>query len=211
MYLAQIEEHFSQKRRQGLILSPKDWLLAQEWRQQGIPLPVVLRGINRSFEQADSDKQIRSLSYCRAEVKRLWKEYKQQRAGVSPGKSRGRNSGSSYPPQLIALKTCLQTSMQQSHPQEVIEELRQLQELLERQLGGNWQLVLKQITRNLVCRLKEILASQERAALETDARRRLQGYESRMSEAAYRQTLSSLISEQLLEKYNLGPFSLYAE
>ncbi len=157
MYLARIEEHFSQKRRQGLILSPKDWQLAQKWRQQGIPLPVVLRGINRSFERADSGKQIRSLAYCKAEVKRLWQEYKQQRAGAALEGGSGQDTCSSYPSQMLELRACLQASLLLSHPPGVMEGLQQLQlrlqELFEQQLADDWQAVLRQITKNLICHL----------------------------------------------------------
>lgn len=47
----------------------------QRWRDEGVPLPVVIEAIDSVFEKNESSgrrKVISSLSYCRHAVKELW-------------------------------------------------------------------------------------------------------------------------------------------
>ena len=79
-YFERIEEHFGRRRGGPMVLSPKDWQLIQKWQEQGIPLPVVLRGINQAFDQfaASSPRpdRINSLRYCAQEVEGAWEEHR---------------------------------------------------------------------------------------------------------------------------------------
>ena len=46
-YFTEIEEHFQRARGTGLfLLSPLDWALIESWKNSGIPLEAVLRGID---------------------------------------------------------------------------------------------------------------------------------------------------------------------
>ncbi len=74
-YFLEIEGHFALRRNTPFILSAKDWALMQRWRDEGIPLPVVIEAIDSVFEKNESSgrrKVISSLSYCRHAVKELW-------------------------------------------------------------------------------------------------------------------------------------------
>ncbi len=70
-YFTEIEEHFQRARGTGLfLLSPLDWALIEAWKNGGIPLEAVLRGIDVAFEkwrkrptQAKIHK-VNSLAYC---------------------------------------------------------------------------------------------------------------------------------------------------
>ncbi len=50
-YFTEIEEHFQRRRGTLLILSPLDWALMETWKDAGIPLEAVLRGIDTTFEK----------------------------------------------------------------------------------------------------------------------------------------------------------------
>lgn len=68
-YFTEIEEHFQRARGTGLFLmSPLDWALAESWKNAGVPLEAVLRGIDAAFEKWRSRRQrtqrINSLAYC---------------------------------------------------------------------------------------------------------------------------------------------------
>jgi len=70
-YFTEIEEHFQRARGTGwFLLSPLDWALIESWKNAGIPLEAVLRGIDRAFETWRSRKRsakfrmINSLAYC---------------------------------------------------------------------------------------------------------------------------------------------------
>ncbi|MGQ9918060.1 MAG: hypothetical protein ACUVS7_11640 [Bryobacteraceae bacterium] len=68
-YFTEIEEHFQRARGTGLFLmSPLDWALAESWKNSGVPLEAVLRGIDAAFTKWRSRRQrsqrINSLAYC---------------------------------------------------------------------------------------------------------------------------------------------------
>jgi len=70
-YFTEVEEHFQRARGTGLfLLSPLDWALIEGWKNAGIPLGAVLRGIDAAFEKWRNRKPgartrtINSLAYC---------------------------------------------------------------------------------------------------------------------------------------------------
>lgn len=68
-YFTEIEDHFQRARGTGLfLLSPLDWALIESWKNSGIPLAAVLKGIDDAFEKWRSRKVkrrlINSLAYC---------------------------------------------------------------------------------------------------------------------------------------------------
>jgi hypothetical protein len=68
-YFTEIEEHFQRVRGTGLFLvSPLDWSLIETWKNAGIPLEAVLRGIDDAFDKWRSRKSkiqmVNSLAYC---------------------------------------------------------------------------------------------------------------------------------------------------
>jgi hypothetical protein len=68
-YFTEIEEHFQRARGTGLfLLSPLDWALIESWKNSGIPLEAVLKGIDDAFEKWRARKVkrrlVNSLAYC---------------------------------------------------------------------------------------------------------------------------------------------------
>ncbi|MGO9096347.1 MAG: hypothetical protein ACLQGV_14140 [Bryobacteraceae bacterium] len=68
-YFTEVEEHFQKARGTGLfLLSPLDWALIECWKEAGVPLEAVLRGIDEAFEKWRGRKSkfrsINSLAYC---------------------------------------------------------------------------------------------------------------------------------------------------
>ena len=53
-YFTEIEEHFQRRRGSLLMLSTLDWALIETWREAGIPLEAVLRGIDTAFDKHDA-------------------------------------------------------------------------------------------------------------------------------------------------------------
>lgn len=80
-YLERVERHFGLRRGGRLMLAPRDWQLVQEWQEAGIPVAVVMRGINRAFDQFDAagprSDRINSLSYCKQQVLEVWQEHRE--------------------------------------------------------------------------------------------------------------------------------------
>ena len=83
-YFTEVEEHFIRRRQKHLLVPPLDWCLIELWKNSGIPIHVVIRGIDRSFETARSRKTSpRSLSYCHPAVTQAFEEH--QRAMLGSG------------------------------------------------------------------------------------------------------------------------------
>ncbi len=67
-YFSDIEEHFCRRRGTHLIVSTLDWALMETWKDAGVPLEAVLRGIDETFDRYDQRKsksrKVNSLAYC---------------------------------------------------------------------------------------------------------------------------------------------------
>ena len=58
-YFTEIENRFQQRRGTLLMLSTLDWALIETWREAGLPLEIVLRGIDDAFDKHDARLQTR--------------------------------------------------------------------------------------------------------------------------------------------------------
>jgi hypothetical protein len=68
-YFTEIEEHFQRARGTSLfLLSALDWALIESWKNSGVPLEAVMRGIDAAFEKWRSRKSrtqmVNSLAFC---------------------------------------------------------------------------------------------------------------------------------------------------
>ena len=76
-YFTEVEEFFLNKRHTFKArLSTLDWVLLENWKEQGVPLEAVLKGIERAFERK---KEINSLAYCVKFVQEVCEEQKELR------------------------------------------------------------------------------------------------------------------------------------
>jgi hypothetical protein len=78
-YYQAIEEAFNRRRGAPLLLAPRDWALIGDWKRKGVPIPIVLQGIDSVFDayarRPPTARRINSLSYCRQEVLGLHELY----------------------------------------------------------------------------------------------------------------------------------------
>ena len=68
-YFTEVETHFQQVRGTSLfLLSPVDWALVEAWKNAGVPLEAVLRGIDAAFQKWRGRKKktqmVNSLAFC---------------------------------------------------------------------------------------------------------------------------------------------------
>ena len=83
-YFTEIEDAFVRRRGKHLFLSPMDWALMETWKQQGIPLHIVLRGVEKSFDSFEArprKRTVKSLLYCQEEVEAQYAEWVEARVG----------------------------------------------------------------------------------------------------------------------------------
>jgi hypothetical protein len=76
-YFTQIENFYQTKRETFTLISSLDWVLIENWKEQGIPLEMVLKGIDRAFSKAK--RRINSLAYCVRAVDEVVHEEKETR------------------------------------------------------------------------------------------------------------------------------------
>lgn len=72
-YFTEVEEHFRRARNSGMfMMSPLDWALVETWKDAGIPIDAVLKGIDRSFATFRTAGRrrstVNSVAYCTQEV-----------------------------------------------------------------------------------------------------------------------------------------------
>ena len=76
-YFTEIERFFQTKRRSFTLLSSLDWVLMENWLEQGIPLDVVFKGIERAFSNPKRKRDIGSLAYCVKHIEKTRDERKE--------------------------------------------------------------------------------------------------------------------------------------
>ncbi|MBZ5536198.1 MAG: hypothetical protein LAO31_09605 [Acidobacteriia bacterium] len=88
-YFTEVEEYFQQKRGAGMLLSTLDWALIDTWREAEIPLEIIFRGIDATFDKWNKrrvkTRRINGLAYCLQEVMTAYEEHKE--AAVGKGSS----------------------------------------------------------------------------------------------------------------------------
>jgi hypothetical protein len=85
-YFTEIEEHYQRRRGTILLLSTLDWALIETWKNAGIPLEAVLRGIDEAFDKYDrrpsKSKKVNSLAYCSQAVLAAAEDMKEAAVGA---------------------------------------------------------------------------------------------------------------------------------
>ena len=95
-YFSEIEERFSRRRGSILLLNTLDWALIETWREAGIPLEAVLRGIDAAFDKHDARdkgrqrqfKKINGLAWCAQAVMQSAEELVEASTGLAPTTAR---------------------------------------------------------------------------------------------------------------------------
>ncbi|MGC9157755.1 MAG: hypothetical protein ACP5FH_02100 [Terracidiphilus sp.] len=87
-YFTEIEERFQQRRGTMLLLSTLDWALIESWREAGIPLEAVLRGIDAAFDKYEARqrrgrmRKVNGLAWCAQAVMEAAEELREASAGT---------------------------------------------------------------------------------------------------------------------------------
>ncbi len=121
-YFTEVEEHFQKARGSGLFLmSPLDWALVETWKNAGVPLEAVLRGIDAAFEKWRSKKSriqmVNSLAYCAQAV------LAEAQAIAGPASAASTRKHAAAPFSLDELKNYLLTNAAEIRKQSGFEEI----------------------------------------------------------------------------------------
>ena len=89
-YYTEIEQHFCRRRGTLLTVSTLDWALMTTWKEAGIPLEAVLRGIDEAFDKYErrpsKTQKINGLAWCAQAVLTAAEEMKEAAVGAQPEK-----------------------------------------------------------------------------------------------------------------------------
>jgi hypothetical protein len=220
-YFTEIEEHFQRRRGTLLLVSTLDWALMESWKDAGIPVEAVLRGIDATFDKYDrrpsKTRKINGLGYCSQEVLAAAEEMKEAAVGTERAPERQAVTQTAEiaaflnkNADLFAKAPVREAS--QSLVREQTETLRQLASTLESGPAPN----LEDLERRLTVMEEKLFASLLAATpdeaivdIRAQADRELAPYRSKMIGAQIDQLMKQYINKKLLERYKLPRLSLF--
>lgn len=231
-YFSEIEERFLQRRGGGLMLSTLDWALIETWKDAGIPLEAVLRGIDEAFDRYDQKpsktKKVNGLAYCSQLVLSAAEDMKEAAVGATageltpPAKSR---AGQGFEPEVVApflrhnadlleaAKLPHGTGVSaRSVAHDSAKNLRQLAEETENKSAPRLEDLERRLTvmeEKLFAVLLASTPDEDIVTVRAEADRDLIPYRRKMSGAQIEQLQKQYVHKRLLEKYHLPRLSLF--
>ena len=213
-YFTEIEEHFQKTRGTSLFLfSCLDWALAGAWKDAGIPLEAVLRGIDVAFEKWRSRKiktrMINSLAFCTQAVM----TEAQVMAGAVP--ARAKESAPPFPLEDLRRFFAANSQTLRKQQQPAFQEIASALERLAADLETHYH-DLEDLERHLTVLEEKMLAAARIARTEAellDARReldhQLRPYRGKMSAEQLAMLEKQYLERRLLEEKGLPRLSLF--
>ena len=215
-YFTEIEETFVRRRARNLFLSPLDWALMEVWQQKGIPLHIVIRGIEQvfdNFEKNPGPRSIKGLMFCREEVEAQYGEWLTAQTGKSNGVSESTPtiSFSETTDHINGLIESLRLNNNSDLSEEIERACVRLAEVAEN-VNGN----LEQLDRSLGD-IEDLLDNallakadeNKRQILEKEIDAHLKPYKSTMDKVSYEMTFRLMLLKQLREAENIPRLSLF--
>ncbi len=221
-YFTEIEEHFQRRRGTLLILSPLDWALMETWKDAGIPLEAVLRGIDATFEKWErkprETRKVNGLAYCSQEVLASAEEMKEAAVGaVSEGQKRDSGLDQSAVAEYLTHNAAeLQKLQLPGSAQVLAGETAITLRNLAQALSGDVPVGMEDLERRLTVAEEKMFAALLAATpdediyrVRADADRDLAPYRSKMSAPQIEQLQKQYIHKRLLEQYRVPRLSLF--
>jgi hypothetical protein len=221
-YFSEIEEHFQRRRGSILICSPLDWALMELWKEAGIPLEAVIRGIDEAFDKYDrrakKTRKVNSLAYCQQEVLSAVEDLKEAALGSTRDPA-----ATSIPNAEVAayFERNARQLVASKHPAAPLlaltaEQAATLHDLAATLRASETPADLEELERRMTIMEEKLFAAlwshasdDELIAARTQAERELAPYRGKMSGPQIDQLLRQYGNKQLLERHNLPRLSLF--
>jgi hypothetical protein len=226
-YFTEIEDAFVRRRGKHLFLSPMDWALMETWKQQGIPLHIVLRGVEKSFDLFESrprKRSVKSLLYCQEEVEAQYAEWVEAHVGSSqspePDPDKTPFSFASISEHLKRSRTALAALVHSRKTEDDLsEELARATTLLvdiENDFASGAALDTRKLEDSLTG-LERMLNDAMFSVVDKDGfdelkkevKDQLKPYRTQMEAAAYKQTFDNLLLKSLRAHFAIPRLSLF--
>lgn len=238
-YFTEIEDTFVRRRGKHLLLGTMDWALMATWKEMGVPLHVVLNGIEHAFDSYEAKprkRSVKTLMYCQEEVEAQYAEWLEAQLGAQGREETGAPTErleyveeEHLPfPRAVILEHMAQA---RSALAQICEERkRNLDDALcdaLRRVGARLKELEKDFARaarpradkleesltSLEKMLDEALVASISSAEMAEARReteaQLQPYRNRMEQPTYEQTFGNLLLKRLRDQYHIPRLSLF--
>jgi hypothetical protein len=225
-YFTEIEEHFQRQRGTILMLSTLDWALIETWKDAGIPLEAVLRGIDATFEKYNArrskSKKVNGLAYCSQEVLAAAEDMTEAAVGTSKETNATKGFDTAEiagflrrnAAQLELTKLPMRPGISpEAVAREISAALRQLADEIQSKASPSRLEDLEQRLTVLEEKLSAVLLAaipdDDAVAVRAQADHDLAPYRSKMPAAQIEQLQKQYAHKKLLEKYNLPRLSLF--
>jgi hypothetical protein len=228
-YFTEIEDHFRQRRGTTLLLSNLDWVLMDVWKEAGVPLEAVLRGIDVTFERfaerRSKTRKVNGLGFCTQEVLAAAEEMKEAAVGARKP-ARDKAGESAFPVSEIvrflrqnaeALEGAQLPETKDLSPRPLAKETADMLRAMAGRLEEAGALPpLEDLERRLtvaeeklVAVLLAVIADDEIVAARAEANHALAPYARKMSAAQIEQLEKQYVRKRFLDQYGLPRLSLF--
>ena len=226
-YFTEIEERFQQRRGAILLLSTLDWALIETWREAGIPLEAVLRGIDAAFDKYETRqkrgrmRRINGLAWCAQAVIEAAEELREASAGTGPSSGAAGETGFEH----VRVAQHLETAAGALDASAIAKEACAATAVRLRELAAEaraaktsttaahemeaFERILTVLEEKLFAALTAAAPEDLLVALKEHASRELAPYRSRMGAVQLRQVEHQFVQKQLLVHYSLPRLSLF--
>jgi hypothetical protein len=228
-YFTEIETRFQQRRGSILMLSTLDWALIETWREAGVPLEAVLRGIDNAFDKHDAKtlrstrrtRKVNGLAWCAQAVLEAVEQSKEAAIGATP--SEPHESGFEIAPITRYLEANAERLAATNLPAatETATRLRELSHQIGCPMSDSLSsdvgiLSLESLDQTLTVIEEKLFAAlltatpeSELVALREQATRELAPYRSKMQAVQIKQVQQQFLQKRLLESHKLPRLSLF--
>ncbi len=199
------------------MVSPLDWAVMETWKEAGLPLEAVLRGIDATFDKYDrrpnKTRKINSLAYCTQEVLAAAEEIKEAAVGTKRETDHAELESDRIRQYLERNAAAMEKAKAPAALALVAEYTKTL-----RELAANFDSSpdAEQIERHLTVMEEKLfaalLAATEDSVLvdiRAQADRELAPYRGKMTAPQIDQLMRQYTNKKLLERYNLPRLSLF--
>ena len=227
-YFTEIEDAFVRRRGKHLFLSPMDWALMETWKQQGIPLHIVLRGVEKSFDSYEArprKRSVKSLLYCQEEVEAQYAEWVEAQVGSSNASTEPESDKTPFSFAAIsehlqrsrnALAELAQSRKQKDDLSEALTRAIALLADIEKDFASGATLDTRKLEdsltgleRMLNDSMLSVAGSSTLDEFKNGVKDQLKPYRSQMDAAAYKQTFDNLLLKRLREEFAVPRLSLF--
>jgi hypothetical protein len=226
-YFTEIEQRFQQRRGSLLMLSTLDWALIETWREAGIPLEAVLRGIDNAFDKHDAKalrssgrmRKVNGLAWCAQSVMEAVEQAMEASIGAAPAVETESESGFETEPvsryleqNAGAIEAAILKPPADAVGIEVTGRLRALAGGLRTEPAQS----LEELDRTLSVLEEKLFAGlltstpeEELVALREQAARELAPYRGKMQAVQIKQVQQQFLQKRMLETRKLPRLSLF--